>query len=210
MHLLQCGWTPINPNAIFTLPESESSRDLAVNVALSSPKGLPSADVTVPFFCLLCPLVSWVVQLPNGFQTRGTAGFCQVSSFPDISLVSGRWGEVRECDFIPVSRLRLCEELPGNGHQLLSAPTPTPASLHFLPNIPEPQATIVTRTALLGSLGTEASQRFLLLQDFFFLLKTRAPSCSPKPFSGNSCCAACLSRDGKHGVLSTFILFNVF
>lgn len=66
--------------------------------------------------------------------------------------------------------------------QPLSAPTPTPASLHFLPNIPEPQAAIVSTTALLGSLGTEASQLFLLLQDFSFLLKTRAPSCSRNPF----------------------------
>lgn len=30
MHLLQCGWTPINPSAIFTLSKSESSRDLTV------------------------------------------------------------------------------------------------------------------------------------------------------------------------------------
>lgn len=66
--------------------------------------------------------------------------------------------------------------------QLLCAPTPTPASFHFLPNIPEPQAAIVSRTALLGSLGTEASQCFLLLQGFFFLLKTRAHPAACNPF----------------------------
>lgn len=47
------------------------------------------------------------------------------------------------------------------------------ASFHFLPNIPEPQATIVSRIALLGSLGTKQLSGFLLLQGLSFLLKTR-------------------------------------
>lgn len=76
-----------------------------------------------------------------------------------------------------VGPLGPCEEQPGSAYQLLAVP-PVPASLHFLPNIPEPQAAIVSRTALLGSLGSSASQRFLLLQGLSFLLKTRALPCS--------------------------------
>lgn len=38
----------------------------------------------------------------------------------------------------------LCEEGPGSAYQLLPA-HPLPASFHFLPNIPEPQAAIVSR-----------------------------------------------------------------
>lgn len=53
--------------------------------------------------------------------------------------------------------LGLCEEGPGSAYQLLPAHPRLPASFHFLPNIPEPQAAIVSRTALLGSLGTVAS-----------------------------------------------------
>ena len=73
--------------------------------------------------------------------------------------------------------LDLCEEEPGSAYQLLAVP-PVPASFHFLPNIPEPQAAIVSRIALLGSLGTLASQCFLLLQGLSFLLKTAALPCS--------------------------------
>lgn len=110
-------------------------------------------------------------------------GFFSFLGFPKIIFANEKWGAFRKNNFI-AGPLCLREEQPGSPYQLLRA-HPLLASFHFLPSIPEPQAAIVSRTALLGSPGTLASQSFLLLQGLSFLLKTTAFACLCNPSGAN-------------------------
>ena len=79
-------------------------------------------------------------------------GFFSFLGFPKIVFANEKWGAFRKNNFI-AGLLCLREEQPGSPYQLLQA-HPLLASFHFLSSIPEPQAAIVSRTALLGSPGT--------------------------------------------------------
>lgn len=129
-------------------------------MALRSSEG-PLTDVTMPWEQEIPSLAYCTFWFPRRLSflmdSRPMAPwvlfhFC----FFKINFADERWGAFRKKQLIS-GPLGLCEEGPGSAYQLLPAHPRLPASFHFLPNIPEPQAAIVSRTALLGSLGTVAS-----------------------------------------------------
>lgn len=102
--------------------------------------------------------------------------------FLTSGLPMGDGESSEKCDFILASRLSPREEAPGSRSSAPPCSHPHPSIFSFPARCSRATGSHCFQTALLGSLGPEASQRFLLLQGFFFLLKTRAHPVVCNPF----------------------------